>query len=522
MATSPSTLRAASSLAAPAVSRTLQAVPPVSYVEYGTRRMLVVAGVMLAALLQTVDATIVNVALPTIQGNLGAGVDEATWVVTAYVIANVIVIPLTPWLQSRFGRKNYFLVSIVGFTLASMLCGMATSLDSLIVFRVIQGLFGGGLLPTAQVILRETYPREQLGTSQSIFALGAVLGPSLGPTLGGIITDNLSWQWVFDVNLVPGIIATVLLALYLRGNTIARSRVDIPGIALLVPAIAALQYVLDQGQLEDWFSSPTIVIAAFVSIASAAAFVWWELRAPQPIVDLRVLARVPVAAAAGICIAIATIIYGGLLLLPQFATSELGYTATFVGLLMGVRALPVAFLSTTIGKIANSARVDLRLLIGGGLIVASLGTIWLAFEITTQSTMFGLSCALATIGFGIAFVFSPTLVATLRAVPPQDGPKAAAFITLFTQLGGSIAAASIVAFVERRADFHQSVLAANATLDRIGVSSFVKTHSVAELTRLVALQAGALSYADAFLAMGLFGIVVSPVVLFLTARKQPA
>ena len=521
MASSPSTLRAVAH--SPSVApRTLQAVPPVSYVEYGTRRLLVVVGVMLAALLQTVDATIVNVALPTIQGNLGAGVDEATWVVTAYVIANVVVIPLTPWLQSRFGRKTYFLVSIVGFTIASMLCGMATSLDALIFFRVIQGLFGGGLLPTAQVILRETYPKEELGTSQSIFALGAVLGPSIGPTLGGIITDNLSWQWVFDVNLVPGIVATVLLALYLRGNTSARSKVDAVGIALLVPTIAALQYVLDQGQIEDWFSSPTIVVAAVVSVASAVAFVWWELRTRNPIVDLRVLARVPVAAAAGVCVAIATIIYGGLLLLPQFAVAELGYTTTLVGLLMGVRALPVAFLSTSIGKLANSARIDLRLLIGGGLLVASLGTIWLSYVITAQSTMFALSCALATIGFGIAFVFSPTLVATLRAVPAQDGPKAAAFITLFTQLGGSVAAASIVAFVERRAEFHRSVLAGDATLDRVGVSSFLRTHSVAELTHLVVTQASALSYADAFLAMGIFGLVFMPAVIFLTARKASA
>lgn len=519
MAVSPSTLRTGP-ITAQIAPRTLQVAPPVSYVEHGMRRLLVVAGVMLAALLQTVDATIVNVALPTIQGNLGAGVDEATWVVTSYVIANVVVIPLTPWLQSRFGRKTYFLVSIAGFTIASMLCGMATSLDELILFRVIQGLFGGGLLPTAQVILRETFPREELGTSQSIFALGAVLGPSLGPTLGGIITDNLSWQWVFDINLVPGILAMVLLALYLRGNTSTKSAVDIPGIALLVPAIAALQYVLDQGQTEDWFTSDRICAAAVVSALSLLAFVWWELRTKNPIVDLRVLLRVPVAASAGVCIALSALVYGGLLLLPQFAVAELGYTTTIVGLLLGCRALPVAFLSVSIGKLANTARIDLRLLIGGGLIVASLGTIWLGFDMTTQTTMLDMCWPLATIGLGLAFVFSPTLVATLRAVPPQDGPKAAAFVTLFTQLGGSITAASVVAFVERRTDFHQSVLAGSATLDRLAVSSFVHTHSLGELTGLVVSQASALSFADAFLAMGLFGIVISPVVILLTPRKQ--
>ncbi len=190
--------------------------PSASLVEYGARRYLVVVGVMLAALLQTVDLTIVNVALPTVQGNLGATTDEATWVLTAYVIANVVVIPLAPWLQLRFGRKNYFLASIAGFTIASLLCGFATSLTALIFFRVVQGAFGGGLLATAQVVLRDTFPPAQLGMSQSIFALGTIVGPSVGPTLGGILVDNFSWPWIFDVNLVPGILAFVILLRYMR------------------------------------------------------------------------------------------------------------------------------------------------------------------------------------------------------------------------------------------------------------------------------------------------------------------
>src|SRR6516162_2795635 len=176
----------------PPVAAVPAPVQPPSLVEYGARRYLVVAGVMLAALLQTIDLTIVNIALPTIQGNLGATVDEGTWVLTGYVIANVVVIPMTPWLQLRFGRKNYFLASIAGFTVASLLCGLASSLMALILFRILQGAFGGGLLATAQVILRETFPPEQLGMSQSIFALGTILGPSIGPTLGGILVDNLS------------------------------------------------------------------------------------------------------------------------------------------------------------------------------------------------------------------------------------------------------------------------------------------------------------------------------------------
>src|ERR1700734_1745724 len=239
----------------PPVPAPAPAVAGASLVEYGARRYIVVAGVMLAALLQTIDLTIVNVALPTIQGNLGATVDEATWVLTAYVIANVVVIPMTPWLQLRFGRKNYFLASIAGFTLTSLLCGMATSLLALILFRVLQGAFGGGLLATAQVVLRDTFGPEQLGLSQSIFALGTVLGPSVGPTLGGILVDNLSWPWIFDVNLVPGIVAFVLLLRCMRDNGKPRpARVDAVGVGLLIVAVSCLQYVLDQGQRDDWFS----------------------------------------------------------------------------------------------------------------------------------------------------------------------------------------------------------------------------------------------------------------------------
>ncbi len=504
-------------------SRTLrpaESKPPESLVEHGTRRTLVVAGVMLAALLQTVDATIVNVALPTIQGNLGATVDEATWVVTAYVIANVVVIPLTPWLQTRFGRKNYFIVSILGFTAASMLCGMATSLQMLIFFRIVQGAFGGGLLATAQVILRETYPPEFIGTSQSIFTLGAILGPSIGPTLGGIITDNLSWQWVFDINLVPGILAALILALYLRGNTSRKSPVDLPGIALLTITIGALQYVLDQGQLEDWFSSGAITAFTLISVLAAVLFVWWELRTPQPIVDLRILRRIPVATASVLGATIAVIIFGALLLLPQFTVNVLGFTETLAGVLIGMRALPILLLTIPVGRIVNSGKIDVRLLIGAGLVVASIASIWLSREVTSDSVLWSLALPLALMGFGIAFVFSPILVAVLRAVPPQDAPKAASFVTLFTQLGGSIASASLVTFTERRADFHQSVLAAGATLHDNAVQTFLRTHPLAELYRTIATQATVLSYADAFFVMGVIGIIMSPLVFFLV-RKEP-
>ena len=491
-----------------------------SLVEYGTRRYLVVAGVMLAALLQTVDLTIVNVALPTIQGNLGATVDDGTWVVTAYVIANVVVIPLAPWLQLRFGRKNYFLASIAGFTVASMLCGMATSLTGLILFRVLQGAFGGGLLATAQVVLRDTFPVEQMGMSQSIFALGTILGPSLGPTLGGILVDNFSWPWVFDVNLVPGILAFVLLARYMRDNTRPQpARVDVTGIVLLVIAVSCLQYVLDQGQRDDWFSDQSIQLCALLALVATSVFVWWELRVREPIVDLRVLRQPAVAAALAIAGAYAAIIFPSLLLLPQFTIDNLGFTSTLAGILIGVRALPVLLLTVPVARLAGLAHFDLRWAIGGGLAVAGLGSLWLANAVTTNSDIGTFIPPLLLIGAGSAFVYSPLLVATMRAVAPEAAAKAAAFIVLFFQLGGSISSASIVAFLDQRLQFHQTLLAAEVTLGRLPVVQFLQHGTPTQLAAAVAGQAAALSYADAFLVTGVLALFITPGVLLL-ARKQ--
>ncbi len=489
-------------------------------VEHGLSRYLVVIGVMLAALLQTVDLTIVNVALPTVQGNLGATVDEGTWVLTGYVIANVIVIPMTPWLQLRFGRKNYFLASIAGFTLASVLCGMATSLTALILFRVLQGAFGGGLLATAQVVLRDTFPPEQLGMSQSIFALGTIVGPSVGPTLGGILVDNFSWPWVFDVNVVPGALAFILLWRYMRDDgKRQRAGVDVAGIALLVVAVSCLQYVLDQGQHDDWFADQSIVLCTWLAAGTTAAFVWWELRVAQPIVDLRVIGKPAVAAALTIAAAYAAIIFPSLLLLPQFTIDNLGFTSTSAGLLIGARALPVLLLTIPVARLAGLPRFDLRWAIAGGLAVCGLGSLWLATRLTTDSNFGTFIAPLLFIGAGSAFVYTPLLVATMRAVAPEAAAKAASFIVLFFQLGGSISSASVVAFLDRRLQFHQTILAAQAALSRLPVADFVQHGGLAQLAATVAAQAAALSYADMFLVTGVAALLVTPGVLLL-ARKS--
>ena len=494
---------------------------PASLVEHGGRRVIVVFAVMLAALLQTIDTTIVNVALPTIQGNLGASVDQGAWVLTAYVIANVVVIPLTPWLQRRFGRKRYFLASIVGFTAASVLCGFASTLPALIMFRVVQGAFGGGLLSTAQLILRDTFPPEQLGTSQSIFAFATIIGPSVGPSLGGIITDNLSWSWVFDINVLPGTLAALLLWRFLRDHGAQkREPVDFGGVLLLILTIGSLQYVLDQGQQQDWFDDSRIVGFTCAAVLGAIGFVWWELTRRNPIVDVRVLRYRAVAIASLTAVATASGIYGAALLLPQFTVDQLGFTSTQAGMLIGARALPLALLTIPIGRLANAQRIDLRVLIGGGLFIAGAGLIWLSGRVTMQRDLASFLPPLMLCGFGIAFIYSPLLVATLRAVPAVEGPKAAAFVMLSTQLGGSASAASLVALTDRRIQVHQSALAGQATLAQPAIGAFLQGHSVTQLASLIASQSVALAYADAMLIAGCLGVCFSPFVALLAQKRR--
>ena len=351
---------------------------------------------------------------------------------------------------------------------------------------------------------------------------GQFSGPSVGPTIGGVLVDNLSWPWIFDVNLVPGIVAFLILLRYLRDDSRPqRAGVDVTGIALLVVAVSCMQYVLDQGQHDDWFSNQTIVLCTFLSLTATAAFVWWELRVAQPIVDLRILSRPAVAAALAIAGAYAAIIFPSLLLLPQFTVTALGFTSTLAGFLIGARALPVLLLTIPVGRLTSIPRLDLRWLIGGGLALAGFGSLWLARGITTQSDLMTFVIPLLVIGTGAAFVYSPLLVATMRAVAPQEAAKASSFIVLFFQLGGSISSAAVVAFLDRRLQFHQTILAAQENLSRLPVAQFLQQQhgSLAQLAANVAEQAAALAYADAFVVTGVLALLIAPGALLLARRR---
>src|SRR6202790_4827623 len=435
--------------------------------EQGSRLILITLGIIAATLMQTLDSTIVNVALPTIQGNLGATQQEGAWVVTGYIISAVIVIPMTPWLQARFGRRQYYSIAIIGFTIASILCGLAGSIQQLVLYRVIQGLFGGGLVATSQAALRDTFPRHLLGASQAVFALGAIVGPSVGPTVGGWLTDNYSWNWVFFINLVPGIFATIVVLTMMRNPSDPKPiPVDALGLGLLALGLGSLQYILDEGQRNDWFDSPVIRLLAFTTVAGLAAFISWELwGTKRPIVDLRAFKHRAIAAGSALGFAIGSVLFGATVILPQYVQSILGFTATLSGELIFVRAAFIALLTPFIARLAGSGRVDTRMLLVTGFSLIGFSQIWLGYITASQNDFNSPLGPAVLAGVGLAMLFVPISIAVLSAIPPEMVPKAASFQSLSLQLGGSFSTAALITLLARRNAFHQAILARGATLD---------------------------------------------------------
>jgi DHA2 family multidrug resistance protein len=503
----------------------LQVTPDRNVVESGGSLVLITVGVMLATLMQTLDTTIVNVALPTIQGNLGATQDEGAWVVTGYIISAVIVIPLTPWLQRRFGRRAYYGTAIVGFTVASVFCGTATSIQQLVIWRVIQGLFGGGLVATAQATLRDTFPRERLGASQALFALGAIVGPSVGPTLGGWLTDNVSWNYVFFINVVPGAVAAIIIFLRLKNpNDAAPLPVDAVGLGFLAVGLGSLQYVLDEGQRNDWFSDPLVTSLTLLSAFGLVAFVLWELYGTaRPIVDLRVFHYRAVASGSLLSFAIGAVLFGAIVILPQYLQGVLGFTATLSGEIIFVRAIFIALFTPFVVRIAGSGKIDVRLFLTVGFALIGSGQIWLGYVTTPGSDFASLLGPTILGGIGLALLFTPISIAVLSAVPAEVAPKATAFQSLSLQLGGSFSTASLITLLARRTAFHQETLAQNATLARVAVQQVLhQPNALARLASQISIQATTLSYADCQFALGALTFALMPLILLMPRRRLGA
>ncbi len=489
-------------------------------IEFGTRRFAVVTAVMLAALMQLADTTIVNVALPTIDGALGASTDEGAWFVTAYIIANVIVIPLSPWFQTLFGRKRYFAVSIAGFTAVSVLCGLANDTNTEIFLRFVQGAFGGGLMVPAQQIIRDTFPPKDLAKSQSLFALAVVLGPTIGPTLGGVLTDDLTWRWVFFVNVLPGIAATLLVLLFVRDPQAPR-RVpfDFFGVGLLALGLGALQYLLDEGERNGWFDDSTMVMCAVVACVALAAFILWELYGTRnPGVALRVFRQRSVWATAIINFGVAGGIFALVFIQPQWSQQSLGFTTTLAGMLLMVRAGTLVVLYPITTWVTSQAHWDMRYVAAGGMLVAGFATWLQTFVMTTQTPFEALVATQALSGVGYAFIWVPLSVVLFRTVDQASIPAALALTRLTQQIGASVGSALAVTLLDRGYVEARTALASQISLGRTEVASFIATHgphAIEGLNALVTSEALNLSAVEAtrFFALATMAAAFLPFLL---------
>src|SRR5438034_925505 len=432
-------------------------------------RWLIMLGLITAAIMEVLDTTIVNVALPQMAGNLGATNTEIAWVSTGYILSNVVVLPMTAFFTATFGRRNYLTASIFIFIVASFLCGISHSLPELVLWRVMQGAGGAALLSSAQATIRQIFPREQQGLVQAVFLLGIIVAPTLGPTLGGWITDNYTWNWCFFINIPIGFVAAFLVFTFLQdppGQERRAGRVDFFGIALLAVGLACLQYVLEEGQRNGWFDDPLITRLAIVSAVSLAVMIWWELspRNSAPVVDLRVLKNRDLSSGLFLFVSLGFGLYGGVYLFPLFAQTLLGFTPTATGLALLPGGIGTAISALICGRILNGPRplIDPRILIffGVAIFVASM---WRMAHLTTAAGEADVRWALMLRGFGLGFLFTPINNAVYGNIDPRIAQQAAGLINLSRQLGGSFGIAVLGTYLNNHIELHRVQLIAHVS-----------------------------------------------------------
>ncbi len=501
-------------------------------------RYLIAFAVVSASVLELVDTSIVNVAIPHMMGNLGATLEEIAWVSTGYIVANVIILPLTSWLSDRFGRRNYYTGSIILFTAASFLAGNAHTLTELVGARVIQGIGGGALISTAQAILFDVFPLHERGKAMAIFGMGVMVGPTLGPTLGGWITDNYSWPWIFYINIPLGIAAAMLTWRYVPEPEHANERsdtVDWLGLVLLIAGIGALQIMLERGESKGWFDATEIRIEALVAAISLVGFVWHELRVEHPVVDLRILGNRQLAAGVVFGLILGFALYSSVFALPVFLQSHLGYTAWDTGKVILPGALASAVTMAVTGRITGKMDARYLITLGVGLFAWSM---WLHYHFTLDIGMGDTVFPMILRGVGLGLIFVPLTQVAVADLRPQQLAQGTGLFNLSRQLGGSFGIAVTATLLTRFTEQSREALRAHlnpaepATAGWLnGVSSRMlqlggtlqeaQTRAFELLNLKLYQQASVIAFEKVFLIMGALFVLALPLLLaFRTGRTQ--
>ena len=496
---------------------------------------IIATAVMFATFMEVLDTTVVNVSLPHIAGSLSASVDEAAWALTSYLVANAVILPMTGWLASFFGRKRTLIAAVVGFTGASFLCGLAPSLPLLIFFRVIQGATGGCLQPLSQAVMLEAFPPRDRGKAMAFWGLGIVVAPMLGPVLGGWLTDNYSWRWVFYINLPVGAMSIIMTRLFIFDPPYIRRSgrgIDYWGIGLLAVGVGALQVVLDKGQEEDWFASHWISVLAVVAAAGIIIFIIHEFRARDPVVHLRVFRERTYATGVFLMTVLGFVLYGSMLLIPIMLQTLLGYPALNAGIAMAPRGLGSFLMMPVVGTVMN--RFDPRKVLAAGLVGASW-TLYALSRLSLDAGYWDIFWPQFIQGASLAMLFVPLTTATMDPIPKQEMGNATSMFNLMRNIGGSVGIATATSYLFRRQQLHIHLLAEHvnpySSQARTMASSLqyammahgadpvtAQRQSYGAIWGMVARQAAMASFVDTFLAMAIVFLLVLPL-LFL--MKKP-
>ncbi len=499
-------------------------------------RWLVAIAVMSSAVMEVLDTSVVNVSLPHIAGNLSSTVDEATWVLTSYIVANAVILPITGWLANYFGRKRLLLTVVTGFTVSSLLCGLAPNLPLLVFFRVLQGTTGGGLQPISQAVLLEEFPGPERGKAMAFWGMGIVTAPILGPTLGGWITDTYSWRWVFYINLPVGLLSLLMISLFVVDPPYIKRgmlRLDALGLGLLAVGMGSLQIMLDKGQELDWFASDAIRILVVLAVVGLVAFVIRELLVPQPLVRFRLLRYRTFSAGIFLAFMLGFVLYGLLVLLPLFMQTLLNWTAQTAGLWTSPRGIGTALLMPFVGYLLGKTR-DARWMLLVGFAMTGVACFGYSTMSLNSGTWDIFSYQILQ-GVGMAFVFVPLTTITMEMIPREETGYATSLYSVMRNIGSSVGISFVTTWLARRSQVHQAMLVANVTPYNepfrlllgqtrglmMGGGSDATTanaQGLAMIYRTVQQQASLLSFVETFRILGVLFLLCIGVVLIM---KKP-